>query len=161
MQIEALEPICLKFRTGEVKTLQTGEWINLPTAWAERLLVEAPGRVRRLPLMPESWLRAFREIAAAVEGITADDLRFDPLMQIIDRLEQSFADKDWLRLEQLTDVGRQVARLNFGTAVGWESSSGIQEGCVSDLTTDEDGHLWIGVPSGWVRFDRLTAIRHG
>lgn len=145
--------------------IPAGEQFELPEDQGATLLCKVPMKVRRVDNRERErtpWLSAFREIAAAVEGITGDDLRFHPLLHIIDACEQALRDNDWMQFEQHAAVTRQVVRLTFGAPVRWESNEGVQQGCLEDLVIDDDdGHLWVAVPSGWVRFDRLTTIGQG
>ncbi len=48
----------------------------------------------------EAWLAAWRELAAITNGITADDLRFQPVMTALEQCDTAYLAGDWPAFQQ-------------------------------------------------------------
>jgi hypothetical protein len=112
-------------------------------------------REKAAPPSPERWLIAFREVAAITTGISADDIRFLPLMSLIDQCEAQYTQQDWPGFQRTAKLTQQVAMLVLGTRVQWRSMAEVKTGSVGCLIYDDRGHVWVGIESGLVRLDLL------
>lgn len=115
---------------------------------------------RAAPPSPERWLATFQEIAALTNGLTVHDIRFLPLMSLIDACEAHYVRDDWSAFQQSGSVARQVAQLSLGTLVRWQSTNGMQQGTVEALMCDERGHVWVVTEFGLFRLELLLTVEH-
>ncbi len=100
MLIEAVEePVTYRWPSGEIR-LEPGCPVYLPESRALRLLAKAQGRVRLAePANPE-WLAEWRTLARIINGITADDSRFQPVMATLEQCDTAYLAGDWPAFHQ-------------------------------------------------------------
>jgi hypothetical protein len=157
--LEALAPLSIR-QQQQVQSFGIGDRFELPEAQAMRLLQRASNKVRRLtndavPFTAAHWLIAFREVAAITTDISAHDIRFVPLMSLIDQCEAEYMQQDWPRFQRTAKLTQQVAMLPIGTRVQWRSMAEVKTGSVGCLVYDDRGHVWVGGKSGMVRLELL------
>ena len=95
--IEAIHPVRFKHQGKQVE-LGRGERVNLPVLQAQRLLFRAKDRVRLVKHM--DWLSSWRLVVEVSTGLTRDDPRLGPVLNVIEGLDRAFTADDWSAFER-------------------------------------------------------------
>ena len=95
--IEAIHPVRFQHQGKQVE-LGRGERVNLPVLQAQRLLSRAKDRVRLVKHM--DWLNSWQRVAQVSNGLTREDPRLGPALNVIEGLDRAFAADDWSAFEQ-------------------------------------------------------------
>ena|SRR5579884_1017104 len=110
MLIQARLPVILRFSDGQPEIrLGPGDLVRLSRDKGERLLKMAKHEVK--PFKPD-WAKAWRELAAAVMGITKDDNRYMEVIEALGRCDAAFEADDFLMFQAAAD---QVVAVVKGT----------------------------------------------